>query len=234
MDKETKITYSTIAILIFILGGIAYFLQSNITMPDVEVKEEPKIAVKKPVEKTETKETNKNTQTNSSTTMTLPEKITSAVITTNKGTFEVTFSNATPETVKNFAKLAMSNFYSGTRFHRVIKDFMIQGGDPLSKDLAESSRWGQGGPGYTFKDEFNKDDALPQGTLAMANAGPGTNGSQFFIVTAVAGTPWLVGKHTVFGHVTQGMDVVLKIGNSPTKAGDQPVDEVIVEKVEIK
>ncbi|MCF7843661.1 peptidylprolyl isomerase [Candidatus Gracilibacteria bacterium] len=163
-----------------------------------------------------------------------PEKITSATITTNKGEIEIKFSSDTPETVKNFATLAVNNFYDGTRFHRVIRDFMIQGGDPLSKDVANSSRWGTGGPGYSFKDEIHSSDSFPQGTLAMANSGPDTNGSQFFIVTSLAGTPWLAGKHTVFGHVTKGLDVALRINDLQTNGSDQPLQEVIVEKIEIK
>jgi peptidyl-prolyl cis-trans isomerase A (cyclophilin A) len=164
----------------------------------------------------------------------LPEKITSATITTNKGVIEVTFVNDAPETVKNFATLALNNFYNGTRFHRVIRDFMIQGGDPLSKDTTNKARWGQGGPGYSFKDEISPDDTFPQGTLAMANSGPNTNGSQFFIVTSIAGTPWLIGKHTVFGHVTKGLDVALRINDLQTDGADQPLQDVIIEKVEIR
>lgn len=235
MDKDIKVTYITISVLILILGSVAYFLQGNISLPQVQVSE---VATTTPVKKisyTATKVAASNTTNNPTTTMIQPpEKITSATITTNKGVIEITFATNTPLAVKNFATLALNDFYNGTRFHRVIRDFMIQGGDPLSKDLSQSASWGQGGPGYSFKDEIHQDDTFTQGTLAMANSGPSTNGSQFFIVTAIAGTPWLVGKHTVFGHVTKGLDVVLAIGDAQTKAGDQPVDEILVEKVEIK
>jgi cyclophilin family peptidyl-prolyl cis-trans isomerase len=144
------------------------------------------------------------------------------------------FDKDAPKTVANFKKLASQGFYNGTRFHRVIKDFMIQGGDPLSKDAAMKSSWGTGGPGYAFEDEINA-HKLARGVLAMANAGPNTNGSQFFIVTAVA-TPWLDGHHTVFGEVILGMDVVAKIELTPTDkaAGDKPVTDVVVSEVKVQ
>ncbi|MBI5140180.1 MAG: peptidylprolyl isomerase [Candidatus Vogelbacteria bacterium] len=143
------------------------------------------------------------------------------------------YPDKAPETVANFMKLAGSDFYNGTKFHRVIKDFMIQGGDPNSKN-SDWSTHGSGGPGYQFKDEFN-DVKLVAGVLAMANAGPNTNGSQFFIVTAGA-TPWLDGKHTAFGRVTSGMDVVRKIENVSVDSarGDHPLEDVIVERITVK
>lgn len=244
MDSDTKVTYAVISVLVVLLGGFAYFLQDNRNLPQVQVTTEQTEAqvststdsVKKVVinntnnaKKGEMKNNNSTT-----TTMEIPEKITSAMITTNKGDIEITFSSSTPETVKNFAKLALSGFYNGTRFHRVIRDFMIQGGDPLSKDVTKKNLWGTGGPGYTFADETSPNDVLSQGTLAMANAGPDTNGSQFFIVTAIAGTPWLVGKHTVFGHVTKGLDIALRIGDMQTDGADHPLQDVIVEKIVIK
>jgi peptidyl-prolyl cis-trans isomerase B (cyclophilin B) len=137
-------------------------------------------------------------------------------------TFEL-FDEDAPETVANFRKLAADNFYDGVIFHRIIPDFMIQGGDPEGT--------GTGGPGYTFKDEFNQHKVV-RGALAMANAGPNTNGSQFFIVT-VASAPWLDGKHTVFGEVTDGMDTVDAIEGVPTGAGDRPVDPPMIESIEL-
>jgi len=128
-----------------------------------------------------------------------------------------------PKTVENFVKLAGDGFYEGVIFHRVIPDFMIQGGDPTGT--------GMGGPGYQFEDEFNQ-HAVARGALAMANAGPNTNGSQFFIVTADA-TPWLDGKHTVFGQVTSGMDVVDRISDVDRDANDRPRTPVTIERVEI-
>lgn len=142
------------------------------------------------------------------------------------------FADKAPVTVANFSKLAQSGFYDGTLFHRVIKNFMIQGGDPTTKEAPQDwTRHGTGGPGYAFADEIN-DEPLVRGTLAMANAGPGTNGSQFFIVTAES-TPWLDGKHTAFGKVTTGYEVVEKIENLPTdpNRGDHPLSDVVVTKV---
>jgi len=143
---------------------------------------------------------------------------------TNKGAIEFElFDDDAPKTVENFVKLARDGFYDGVVFHRVIPDFMIQGGDPTGT--------GRGGPGYTFEDEFN-DNKVARGAFAMANAGPNTNGSQFFIVTAEA-TPWLDGKHTVFGRVTNGMGVVDEISNVDTDANDKPRDDVTIERVEL-
>jgi peptidyl-prolyl cis-trans isomerase B (cyclophilin B) len=147
-----------------------------------------------------------------------------ATLHTNHGAVEVElFDDDAPKTVGNFRKLAGEGFYDGVIFHRVIPDFMIQGGDPTGT--------GSGGPGYTFEDEFN-DRSVARGALAMANAGPNTNGSQFFIVTADA-CPWLDGKHTVFGRVTDGMDVVDAISQLETDAGDRPRETVSIERVEL-
>ncbi len=128
-----------------------------------------------------------------------------------------------PKTVENFRKLAGDGFYDGLIFHRIIPDFMVQGGCPEGT--------GTGGPGYTFEDEFNQHKVV-RGALAMANAGPDTNGSQFFIVTTEA-APWLDGKHTVFGEVTDGMDAVDAIESTPTGAGDKPVEPQTIESVEL-
>ena len=142
---------------------------------------------------------------------------------TNHGAIELElFDEDAPKTVENFRKLAADGFYDGLVFHRVIRDFMIQGGCPEGT--------GTGGPGYTFEDEIN-DHKIVRGALAMANAGPNTNGSQFFIVTTEA--PWLDGKHTVFGEVTSGMDVVDAIENLPTDRRDRPRDDVRMESVEL-
>jgi peptidyl-prolyl cis-trans isomerase B (cyclophilin B) len=150
--------------------------------------------------------------------------MTNATLHTNHGAIAVElFDDDAPKTVGNFLKLARDGFYDGVVFHRVIPDFMIQGGDPTGT--------GRGGPGYTFEDEFNEHKVV-RGALAMANAGPNTNGSQFFIVTAAA-CPWLDGKHTVFGRVTDGMDVVDAIEQVPTDAGDKPHDDVLIERVDV-
>ncbi|MDD2807141.1 MAG: peptidylprolyl isomerase [Patescibacteria group bacterium] len=161
------------------------------------------------------------------------EKVSQATFKTNLGEVTVElYSKDSPQTVANFVKLAKDGFYNGTKFHRVIKDFMIQGGDPLSKDDTIKTRWGTGGPGYTFPDEINS-HKLVKGSLAMANAGPNTNGSQFFIVSAEA-TPWLDGHHTNFGQVVSGLDVVDKIQNVKTEGADRPVSDVIIESIELK
>jgi peptidyl-prolyl cis-trans isomerase B (cyclophilin B) len=133
------------------------------------------------------------------------------------------FDAEAPKTVENFRKLAGDGFYDGLTFHRVIKDFMIQGGCPLGT--------GTGGPGYTFEDEINE-HKIVRGALAMANAGPNTNGSQFFIVTTAA-APWLDGKHTVFGRVTDGMDVVDKLEAVETDAADRPAEPIGIASIEL-
>jgi peptidyl-prolyl cis-trans isomerase B (cyclophilin B) len=147
-----------------------------------------------------------------------------ARMTTTLGTIDLElFDGDAPKTVENFRKLAGDGFYDGIIFHRVIRDFMIQGGCPQGT--------GTGGPGYTFEDEFNQHKVV-RGALAMANAGPNTNGSQFFIVTTGA-APWLDGKHTVFGEVTDGMDTVDAIEGVETGAGDRPVEPVTIESIQL-
>jgi cyclophilin family peptidyl-prolyl cis-trans isomerase len=147
-----------------------------------------------------------------------------AILQTNAGPITVEFfDDDAPKTVENFRKLAGEGFYDGLIFHRVIPDFMVQGGCPEGT--------GTGGPGYQFEDEFN-DHKVVRGALAMANAGPNTNGSQFFIVTTGA-APWLDGKHTVFGEITEGMDVVDAIEGSETDARDKPLEAKTIEKVEL-
>jgi cyclophilin family peptidyl-prolyl cis-trans isomerase len=147
-----------------------------------------------------------------------------ATMHTNHGAIEIElFDDDAPKTVENFRKLAGDGFYDGVIFHRVIKDFMIQGGDPTGT--------GTGGPGYTFEDEIN-DHKIVRGALAMANAGPNTNGSQFFIVTT-GEAPWLDGRHTVFGQVTNGMEVVDTIEASETDARDKPAQDAVIERVEL-
>lgn len=158
-------------------------------------------------------------------------KTTRAVMETSLGSITVEFYDTdSPKTVANFVKLAREGFYDGTKFHRVINNFMIQGGDPLSK-TADQSRWGTGDPGYKFEDEINS-HPLVRGSLAMANAGPDTNGSQFFIITAES-TPWLDGKHTNFGRVVAGMDTVERIAAVATGARDIPVADVVVKQVRV-
>ncbi len=156
-------------------------------------------------------------------------KRTVATFETNLGTFKIRFFDQdAPQTVQNFVKLAKSGFYDGIKFHRVIKDFMLQTGDPNSR-LDDWSLHGRGGPGYAFDDEINQ-HKLIRGMVAMANSGPNSNGSQFFIVTAKAAS-WLDGKHTVFGEVVYGMEVIDKIENVKVNKNDHPVEDVVMEKV---
>ena len=150
--------------------------------------------------------------------------MTAATLETNHGSIGLElYDEDAPKTVENFLKLARDGFYNGVVFHRVIENFMIQGGDPTGT--------GAGGPGYQFEDEINK-HRVERGALAMANAGPNTNGSQFFIVTADA-CPWLDGLHTVFGKVTAGMEVVDDISHVDTDMQDRPVSEVRIESVAV-
>lgn len=167
------------------------------------------------------------------------------ILKTNFGTIELLlFRDTAPNTVDNFLKLAKSGFYDGTRFHRVIKGFMIQGGDPLSKDTAMQNGWGTGGPGYQFADEINPNaepytTGYKRGVLAMANSGPNTNGSQFFIMHQDYPLP---PSYTIFGKVISGIEVVDKIANTPVKQagpndpppGSRPIKEVVIEKAEVK
>ena len=148
-----------------------------------------------------------------------------ATMHTSEGAIQLElFPEDAPKTVENFTKLAGDGFYDGVSFHRVIPDFMIQGGDPTGT--------GSGGPGYTFEDEFN-DHKLLKGSLAMANAGPNTNGSQFFIVTAEE-CSWLDGKHTVFGRVVEGQDVVDRISGADRDGRDKPKTAITIERIELE
>jgi cyclophilin family peptidyl-prolyl cis-trans isomerase len=160
-----------------------------------------------------------------------------ATLHTSLGDITVEFFEAeAPNTVANFKKLVGSGFYNGVKFHRVIKGFMIQGGDPLSKDDSKMAMWGTGGPGYKFADEIDPTNALYQagylkGIMAMANSGPNTNGSQFFIMTADYPLPPL---YTIFGKVTAGQEVVDKIANVKTGPNDRPVDPVTINSVSLQ
>lgn len=165
-------------------------------------------------------------------TVTNNQKSMRATLHTNQGDITIEFNTDAPNTVANFTKLAGEGFYDGTKFHRVIKGFMIQGGDPLTKNDSMMARWGTGGPGYQFADEIHTNNKNEIGTISMANAGPNTNGSQFFI--NVAPNNFLDGKHTVFGTVIAGMDVVAKIENTTTGAGDRPTEPVVIEIVTLE
>ncbi len=152
---------------------------------------------------------------------------------TTQGNFKVEFfMDKTPLTTQNFIDLVKKGFYDGTAFHRVIPQFMVQGGDPLTKDNTQKGRWGTGGPGYEIEDEFDPSLHNVRGTIAMANHGPNTGGSQFFI--NVVDNTHLNNKHTVFGKVVGGMDVVDAISQVATDGSDRPLEEVVVRKITVK
>ena len=159
-------------------------------------------------------------------------KIMTATLHTTKGDITIEFNANTPNTVENFTKLAKEGFYNGTKFHRVIKGFMSQGGDPLSKDDTKQAYWGTGGPGYKFADEITATNKNDINTISMANAGPNTNGSQFFI--NAANNNFLDTKHTVFGKVVAGADIALLINSVPTDPSDRPIDPVIIKSITLK
>jgi peptidylprolyl isomerase len=160
------------------------------------------------------------------------EKYMKATMHTSKGDIQIEFIQDAPKTVENFVNLAKGGFYDGTKFHRVIENFMIQGGDPLTKDDSQQARWGTGGPGYTFADEIHANNKNNVGTLSMANAGPNTNGSQFFI--NVADNNFLDTKHTVFGKVVAGMDVVQAIVGTQTNSQDRPLEPIVISGISLE
>ena len=188
-----------------------------------------KSEVKAPTTAEETKTTLPETEAQNKQT----QQTMKATFTTNKGTFELElFAELAPKTVENFVTLAESDFYNGVKFHRVIAGFMIQGGDPLSKDDEMEDRWGTGGPGYQFEDEIHEQNNNVIGTISMANAGPNTNGSQFFINTA--NNDFLDTKHTVFGKVISGMEVITAIESVEKFPNDRPVEPIIIESISIE
>ncbi len=178
-------------------------------------------------------DTNIINDTNDTTNMEQKETILVTMNTSHGAITLELWKDKAPNTVENFMTLSKNGFYDGTRFHRVIEGFMIQGGDPLSKDTAQINRWGTGGPGYQFADEIHAENHNLPGTISMANAGPNTNGSQFFI--NVADNSYLDTKHTVFGKVVEGYDIVETISMVDTIPGaDRPVEDVVIESIEIQ
>ncbi len=229
-------------VALVIIGGLGYVMMPGESGVDVssEAKEQAQLYAKDLFAREgdqnslppQTQDVN-GAQTGSQGTMpstTSNEKYMKATLKTNQGDITIDFMETdAPKTVANFVKLAKTGFYNGTKFHRVIEGFMIQGGDPLSKEDAQASRWGTGGPGYQFADEIHANNKNDIGTISMANAGPNTNGSQFFI--NVANNNFLDPKHTVFGKVVAGMDVVKKIEMTQKGAGDRPVSPMVIESV---
>lgn len=221
-----------IGVLIIIFGGIFVFWQSSKNSDEastVNDYQSPTMAPTKVVTPATINE--KLLVTN------IPKNemksFTQATLRTNKGDITIKLNSlSTPNTVLSFVTLAQKGFYNGTKFHRVIKGFMNQGGDPFSKDDSLKDRWGTGGPGYTFKDEIQGDNSNDIGTISMANAGPNTNGSQFFI--NVVNNSSLNDKHTVFGKVISGLEVVNAINNVATDKRDRPLEPVIIESIDLK
>lgn len=224
-------TQKIIALILLIIAGVVIGLSLNNYLSKKSTSENNNInnTLAGQVAVLETTLTNENTNMPENNTI----SATQAIIKTNLGDITVKFYNEdSPKTVANFVKLASAGFYNGIKFHRVIKDFMIQTGDPLTKDDSLKDQWGTGGPGYAFDDEINN-HKLVAGSLAMANSGPNTNGSQFFIVTTAA-TPWLDGKHTNFGEVISGLDIVKLIANTKTGELDRPINDVVINSIELK
>ncbi len=219
---------STFLVLVIIVVGIWFFTQNNVSNNEIlnPGVDDTNLEIGKTPE-------NNNESINNSNNISPDKKMTKAIMHTNKGDITIEFfGTQVPKTVENFIKLAGQGFYDGVKFHRVIKGFMIQSGDPLTKDDSKASLWGTGGPGYAFPDELVPGNRNDVGTISMANAGPNTNGSQFFI--NVASNNFLDSKHVVFGKVVAGMDVVTKIENTPTDASDRPTTPVIIEGVTLE
>lgn len=222
MEKSNITPIIVIIIFFAVAFGAVYFTSKPAEAP-VATNNQP-----------QTQDQVKPETTNTNNTEKPMTKSTTVILKTSKGEIELSLlTDKAPNTTANFAKLASEGFYNGVKFHRVIKGFMIQGGDPLSKDESKRQQWGMGGPGYKFNDELSGTEKYPQGTLAMANSGPNTNGSQFFIVTASPEAP-LPPSYTVFGKVVKGMDVALAIENVKTGPTDQPLEDVVINSAIVK
>ncbi len=223
MNKALQI-FLSIA-LIVIIGALAYSVDRTNNGVDFTGSPSEEVVDYEKEDEVVLKEDNKEQ-------VIMDQEFNGVVLKTNQGDIKIElFKEQVPKTAGNFATLAKEGFYDGVRFHRVIQGFMIQSGDPLSKEESQKAYWGTGGPGYKFEDEFVKGLSNVSGTISMANSGPNTNGSQFFINTA--DNSFLDGKHSVFGKVVEGMDVVSKIESTPTEPGDKPVDDMVINSVEL-
>lgn len=232
---KTSAIFVVIGFIVF--AGGAWFLYSG-TVPALTTNQDNQIASENP-RKLNLAERRRNLNAaaaageTAAITTDSNERYMQATLSTNYGDITIEFfTEAAPNTVANFTKLANEGFYDGVKFHRIIEGFMIQGGDPLTKDDAMQARWGTGGPGYTFADEIHAENRNMAGTISMANAGPNTNGSQFFINTK--DNNFLDTKHTVFGKVIAGMDVVTKIEQVETGPMDRPVEPVVIQGITLK
>lgn len=216
-----RIWFPGLCALIIVFCVYWFFIRSKpVIAPVISGIETPGLSTSAPVNTTDTQGPSLSTDN---------QNIMNATLRTNYGDITIEFSKDTPNTVANFVTLAKAGFYDKTKFHRVIKGFMNQGGDPLSKDDSMMARWGTGGPGYQFADEIGPNNHNDPGTISMANAGPNTNGSQFFINAAP--NNFLDTKHTVFGKVTKGLDVVAAINDTATGEGDRPLKPVVIESI---
>jgi peptidylprolyl isomerase len=238
MSENLKLTFIIIVVVAVFAGGLSFINQmnsSNTKQIQQELQKGTNIATTtaSTTQQINNKNNNQTMISATNNTTSVPSNVKGAVIHTNYGDIEVSFANNTPNTVNNFVTLAVNHYYDSIRFHRVIKGFMIQAGDPFSKDITNKAIWGTGGPGYKFADELTGNEKYTEGTLAMANAGPNTNGSQFFIVTANPSVA-LPPSYTVFGHVVSGMDVALKIDNVKTESPDRPISDVIIKGITLK
>jgi len=230
--------YIGLLVLLIVIAGGAFFVfrgnpssQENVIQKDlgyVQDANEVKALIEQNNQKTSdiVEEKGEKEITNNN------KKAMQATLHTNKGNITIELREDTPKTVENFAKLAKEGFYDDTKFHRVIAGFMSQAGDPLSKDDSKQGSWGTGGPGYKFEDELGPNNKNDIYTIAMANAGPNTNGSQFFI--NATGNNFLDTKHTVFGKIVAGVEVADAINAVKTAPGDRPLEPVIIESITLK
>lgn len=242
MNKSSKLNGGYVGLLVLlvaiIIGGYFLFRGDSTSNKMANQEQTENYGLEKEEANTdETKAEGVNTET------TKPEetkpitnnnnkKVMQATLHTTKGDITIEFNSTTPNTVENFTKLAKEGFYNGVKFHRVIKGFMSQGGDPLSKDDSKMDMWGTGGPGYKFNDEISASNKNNKYTISMANAGPNTNGSQFFI--NAADNNFLDTKHTVFGKVVAGMDVADAINNSQVDRNDRPLQAISIKSITLK
>jgi cyclophilin family peptidyl-prolyl cis-trans isomerase len=225
-----KIIFAAVGVIVVLGGGVWYYSQAASNTLENQIV----TATTVPDIATTTSNAPTTTPTPTPTpTQTNTKKIMSATLHTNFGDITIEFlPDQAPNTVANFIKLASSGFYDSTKFHRVIKGFMDQGGDPLTKDDSQMARWGTGGPGYTFNDEISATNSNVADAVAMANSGPNTNGSQFFI-NAVDNHS-LDKNYTVFARVTAGMDVVTAINNVAVDSSDRPLSPVVLENITLQ
>jgi cyclophilin family peptidyl-prolyl cis-trans isomerase len=226
--------YSSIAVVLVLVVLGAWFIMNNKKTENIN---SPNTTQETQSQNTTNNNTNDTKNITNLDNSNVVKNMTTATINTNKGSITIEFFDTdAPNTVANFLKLAKAGFYDGIKFHRVIKGFMIQGGDPLTKDDSKMAMWGSGGPGYQFADEIDAKSALyktgyKKGIVAMANSGPDTNGSQFFIMTEDYPLPSL---YTIFGKVDSGQDVVDMIANVKTGTNDRPIDPVIISSINLK